>query len=75
MDARELDRECRTVWAQIAHETGSWKAHAKKVARLFNVCRDIQQAIVEGRGLWTVRPLLTLLCRVAERSAGMPLRA
>ena len=73
MDARELDRRCRNIWDNIAEETGLRTAHAKKVTRLYNVCRDIQQAALSGARSATVRAILDLIYEVAVRSYGMRL--
>jgi len=71
LDAIELNRRVRAVWDNIADETGLRTAHAKKVARLYNVCRDIQQAALEGARFATVRAVIDLIWEVAVRSYGM----
>jgi hypothetical protein len=73
LDARELDRHCRDVWDNIAGETGLRTAHAKKVTRLYMLCRDIQQAALDGARFETVRKVIDLICHVAVRSFGMRL--
>jgi hypothetical protein len=62
----ELDRECRAVWDNIAGETGSRIAHAKRIARLYNLCRDVQQI-----GPYGARLILRLVRLVVARSYGM----
>jgi hypothetical protein len=73
LDARELDRRVRSVWGDIADETGLRTAHAKKIARLYNVCRDVQQAALSGARFETVRKVIELLYEVAIKSFGVRL--
>ena len=71
MTAMDLDRECRRVWGSIADETSSRKAQRKKIARLYLICRDIQQAVRDGAGFRTVWAIVDLIASVARRSYGL----
>ena len=73
MDARALDRECRAVWDNVVGETGLRTVHAKKIARLYMVCRDIQQAALEGARFSTVCAVFKLIKFVVEQSFGSPM--
>ena len=71
LTAREIDRAARAIWENIAGETGTRRTHAKKVARLYLLCSDLQQAVCEGARFRTVRAVLDLIGLVIARSYGM----
>jgi hypothetical protein len=71
LTAREIDTRARAIWENIAGETGTRRTHAQKVARLYLLCRDIQQAVIEGARFQTVRAVLDLIALVIARSYGM----
>ena len=69
VDAREIDRCARAIWDNIAGETGSRRETAAKVARLYNVCRDIQRAREQGAmaaTLWAIVKLIIAVVRGAR---------
>jgi DNA-directed RNA polymerase specialized sigma subunit len=68
MSARELDRRAREVVGAIDNETGSRTAHAQRVARLYNIARDIQNACEAGCGADTARKIIGFLSTVLMRS-------
>jgi hypothetical protein len=71
LTAREIDGKARAIWENIAAETGTRHTHALKVARLYNVCRDIQIAVAGGARFKTVVAVLDLIATTIARSFGM----
>jgi hypothetical protein len=72
MGPAALDRQARAVWDEIAGETGSNKSHPSKVANLYNLLRNIQQARADGASAATVWKLVTLVATVATGGLPMP---
>lgn len=70
MSAREIDQRARACWEAIAGETGTRRTHAMKVARLYNVCRDLQVAREEGAGAKVLLAAGGLVLSVIAASLG-----
>ncbi len=71
MDARDLDREARAVWENVAEAAGDRRGLAGMVARTYGLCRDLQRIAGGGRVRFhTLMGVVDLLARVVRNSYG-----
>lgn len=74
MDAREIDREARGIWENIAEEFGDRRGLAGVIARTYLLARDLQR-FADGARVKrdTLLSVPKFLYNVLARSRGMAL--